>query len=348
MTFLRNHMLVAAALLLTASCTSGDEGADEEPNQSSAPAPAPAPVVRIDAGDLSCDSFGGFDSISLAWTAPDGIPSVLSRDGEILVESTGSGGFEDLGGTVSETHSYSLSVNNGEFDIDCGEARLVEEVGQPTCSVSLDTFALITWDLSEGRAEIYRNAERVIPDRGTLSSPFIDTAAPVDLPLTYEVVAVDSSGRERASKTAFCGVVTVPALPAQESELQIAQEAARAYRAPYGYATIVPICPDCETQKVDVYFAFNNESRVPLKSWIGDSESSVTDDVWFTDPLAVPTLLLEALANGDLVTSVTDEATGLIVQWTINGEGAILECLESDLAPLELREKDCGGSVYTD
>jgi hypothetical protein len=344
MTFRRNHMFVAAALLLTASCTSGDQGADEAPNQSS----APASVASIRAGDLSCDSSGGFDSISLAWTVPDGTPSVLSRDGEVLVESIGSGGFEDLGGTVSETHSYSLSVNNGDFDIDCGEARLVEEVGQPTCSVSLDTFAVITWDLSDGRAEIYRNAERVIPDRGTLSSPFIDTAAPVDLPLTYEVVAVDSSGQERASKTASCGVVTVLALPAQESELQIAQQAARAYRAPYGYATIVAICPDCETQKVDVYFAFNNESRVPLQSWIGDTESSVTDDVWFTDPLAVPTLLLEALANGDLVTSVTDEDTGLIVQWTINGEGAILECLESDLAPLELREKDCGGSVYTD
>lgn len=343
MTNRRKRSLLAAVVMIASACTGGQETTESTLDSGTTTSP-----VTVDVADLSCTASGAFDSISIAWNVPEGVNAVMSRDGVPVVSTKGPGGHEDLGVEVSETYSYTVDFNFGEHVLDCGQAQLVSEVGQPTCSVAVDTFAVITWDLSNGRAEVYRNGERILPDRGTLSSPYIDTAAPPGLPLTYEVVAVDSSGQERASKTASCGVVTVEALPPEQAELQIAQEAARAYRAPYAYATVVPICADCVTQKVDVYFAFNNESRVPVKSWVDDDEQPVTDDVWFTDPLSVPTLLLEALANGDVVTSVTDEATGLIVQWTINGDGAILDCLEMDLAPLDLRDKDCGGTVYND
>lgn len=343
MTIRRKRSLLAAVVMMASACTGGQESTNPTNDGD-----VEATPITVDVADLSCTASGTFDSISIAWDAPAGVKAVMSRDGVELVTTNGSGGHEDLGVEVSASYSYTLDINNGEHVIDCGQAQLVTEVGQPVCSVAVDTFAIVTWELSDGRAELYRNGERIIPDRGTLSSPYIDTAAPSDLPLAYEVVAVDSTGQARASKTASCGVVTVAALPPEQVELQIAQEAARAYRGPYAYATVVPVCADCATQKVDVYFAFDNESRVPLKSWIGDDEQPVTDDLWFTDPLSVPTLLLEALANGDVVTSVTDEATGLIVQWTINGEGAILDCLEMDMAPLDLREKDCGGTVYND
>ncbi len=343
MTIRRKRILLIALTVIAAGCTSGQESTENTGDEG-----IETTAAVIEVGDVACTALGGFDSISVAWEVPNDVEAVMSRDGTPVVTTKGSGGHEDLGVVVDVQYDYTLSVNGGQLDVDCGQAEIVAEVGQPSCSVSLDTFAVVTWDLSDGRAEIYRNGERILPDRGTLSSPFIDTAAPTDLPLTYEVVAVDSTSQGRASKTALCGEVTVDALPPEQAELQVAQEAARTYRAPYGYATIVPVCADCLTEKVDVYFAFDNESRVPSMAWIDDVEQPITDDVWFTDPLAVPTLLLEALANGDTVTSVTDEATGLIVQWTINGEGAILDCLEMDMAPLDLRDSDCSGTVYND
>lgn len=341
----RNGSLLVAVAMLAAACTTGED--TTQPDNSDASTNSSAAV--LDPASIICNVSGGFDAIGVQWSGvPAGADVVILRDGEEIHSTTASSAFEDLGGTVGETHKYSLLVGASGLDVACGSAILAPEVGQPQCSVSVDTFAIVTWDLFGGRAEVYRNGERVLPDRGTLSSPFIDTAAPVDLPLSYEVVAVDSSGQERPSKTASCGVVTVDALPPEETALQIAQEAARAYRAPYGYATIVPICSECPTEKIDVYYAFDNVERVPVKTWIGDVERNVTDDIWFTDPLAVPSLLLQALAVGDDIVAITDPDTGLVVQWSVNGEGAILECLEMDMAPLDLRQKDCSGSVYTD
>lgn len=330
------------ALALAASaCTSDADQTQETPEN-----PKPSTVVETSAA--TCTVSGGLEGISVTWTGtePDDEVEIL-RDGS-WVASVSGGNLLDDGVQDPRNHEYAIKPNASSPAISCGSAALVTEVGQPTCSVELDTFAVISWELSAGRAEVFRNGERVVPDRGGLTSPFIDTAAPAGLPLIYEVTAVDSSGLDRPSKTASCGSVTVQALPGDQAALQVAQADARLYRGPYGYATVIPICPDCETEKVDVYYAFDNESRVPLVIWRDGIESDPTGDIWFTDPLAVPTLLLEALANGDEISSVIDPETGLIVQWTVNGRGAILECLELDMAPLESRQKNCGGSVYSD
>jgi len=339
MTIRRNLSLALIFALALVACTGGTEDTAETSETSSG----------VEPSAVTCQVTAELDRISVQWEGAEaGSQYQVLRDGAVIASVTNAYSYDDLEIDDPSTRKYALQASQSSDPIECGSAAIVTEVGQPTCSVDVETFAVISWELSAGRAEVFRNGERVIPDRGSLTSPFVDTAAPSGLPLVYEVTAVDSSGQERPSKTASCGTVTVAALPADQAELQIAQADARLYRGPYGYVTVIPICPECETEKVDVYYAFDNESRVPLISWRGTVESEPTEDLWFTDPLAVPTLLLEALANGDDVVSVIDPDTGLVVQWTINGRGAILECLELDMAPLDLRQKDCGGSVYSD
>ncbi len=337
MTIRRNVSLALALALAAAACTNGSDETQDTSDTST--------VVQTAA--ITCTATGGLEGISVLWEAEATTQVQILRDGSLIATVTGGFRYDDPVDDA-RSHDYTLRAGPNSPAISCGSVALISEVGQPTCSVELDTFAVISWELSAGRAEVFRNGERVIPDRGGLTSPFIDTAAPTGIPLAYEVTAVDSSGQELPSKTAPCGTVTVEQLPPDQALLQIAQADARLYRGPYGYVTVVPICPECETEKVDIYYAFDNESRVPLLSWRGEVEAEPTDDIWFTDPLAVPTLLLEALANGDEITSVIDPDSGLIVQWTVNGRGAILDCLELDMAPLESRQKDCGGSIYRD
>lgn len=341
MTSRRSASLLVALAVLASACTSGT---DEQ-------ATSPTTGARLSTDATTCSVEPSLDSITVSWQgAPPAAEVTVLRNGQSVYTAQGVEAFVDVGLDAETTYEYMISIDQGatSADQDCGSALLINEVGQPECSVVLDTFAVITWSLSAGRAEIFRNSERVIPERGSLSSPFIDTGAPSGLPLEYEVVAVDSSGQGRASKTASCGTVTVEALPPEQAVLQVAQADALAYRGPYAYVTIVPVCPECETEKLDIYYVYDGTTRVATKSWRGSFETELADEIWYIDPLVVPTMLLEAIANGENVVSSIDPATGLVVQWTVNGRGAILECLEMDTAPLELRTQDCGGSVYQD
>lgn len=105
---------------------------------------------------------------------------------------------------------------------------------------------------------------------------------------------------------------------------------------PYVYMTVAPICPGCSGE-VDLQLSPEGQARVfvpPLAEQTDPSQAGLVD------PFVIHRLLLDAEAAGKDVTYSFDPVTGVPVEWTIDGEGARILCLEVDTAPPDLRVTD--------
>ena len=135
--------------------------------------------------------------------------------------------------------------------------------------------------------------------------------------------------------------------PPATAELDQAIRSAVEVSGPYGYLTVTPICDGCDPgAEVQLYLtpsAADALVRVPTKAWIDGAESTVPDEIWAVDPVAVPELLLAAIDAGQGVDWTIDGSTFLVRSWSIDGIGATYPCYQVDTAPLDLRSKDCSG-----
>lgn len=256
-------------------------------------------------------------------------------------------GFADLTAEADKTHQYSVQAvgtdGNRSDLIDCGEATLDASDVEVSCSVEVDGFGwpVIRWQTTGAvRVVVNRDGAALEPDAVTFSSPHTDQSAPANQALVYTLVV---PGRDAIE----CGQVTLDELPSGSSELQaVATDNANTYQGPFQYVTLEPICETCEKQTVELYLVPDPGSparHVVETVWVDGVESSFPGP-WLVDPLLVANLLLEAEENGQEIAYEVDPATGIITQWTVAGEGAVLLCIEVDTAPIDLRDDRCGGT----
>ncbi len=256
-------------------------------------------------------------------------------------------GFADLTAEANETHEYSVqavgSDGNRSDPVDCGKGTLDASDVEVTCSVEVDEFGwpVVRWQTTGAvRVVVTRDGAALEPDAVTFSSPHTDRSAPADQQLTYALTVPGSDPID-------CGQVTLDDVPAGSSDLQAAAtDNANSYQGPFQYVTFEPICATCENQTVELYLVPDPGSparHVVETVWVDGVEAPFPGP-WLIDPLLVAGLLLEAEDNGQEMAYSIDPATGIIEQWTIAGEGAVLLCLEVDTRPIDMREDRCGRS----
>lgn len=257
------------------------------------------------------------------------------------------GGFADLTAEANQTHEYSVQSvgadGNRSDPIDCGEGMLDASGVEVSCSVEVDEFGwpVVRWQATGAvRVVVNRDGSALEPDAVTFSSPHTDRSAPADQQLAYTLTLPGSD-------TIECGQVTLDELPIGSSDLQAAAtDNANNYQGPFQYVTFEPICATCENQTVELYLVPDPGSparHVVETVWVDGVETTFPGP-WLVDPLLVASLLLEAEENGQPTDYSIDPATGIIEQWTIGGEGAMLLCLEVDTRPIEMRDDRCGRS----
>ncbi len=111
--------------------------------------------------------------------------------------------------------------------------------------------------------------------------------------------------------------------------------------SPYGYMRVVGICPTCDGRPVELILQPSSVTGVsldfdpPLTSQGGSDLAAV-----MINPFILHDSLIAAEAEGRDVSYSLDPTSGIPVEWTIDGEGARIECFEVDTAPPDLRAND--------
>lgn len=185
-------------------------------------------------------------------------------------------------------------------------------------------------------------------DPGAFSNGFSDFTAPLDGTRLYEI-RVDGSGVEPA--IIGCGEAgLVPGGPttttneeapvAVSGDLEAAQQLFQSRAvSPYGYLRAVPICASCSSSASELVLQpATGSSSVSLdfSPSLADQASADLARVMI-NPFVLHDTLIAAEAAGSDVSYTLDPTSGIPIEWTIDGEGARIECFEVDTAPPDLR-----------
>lgn len=187
-------------------------------------------------------------------------------------------------------------------------------------------------------------------DRGvTVSDPdfvnsFADYAATGDA-ATYVLDVVGGSGEATSivcGEAGVGGAGTVPLLdPAEQpntlgGDLGAAKSLFDAVAIlPFVYQTIEPICDGCDGQEIALILAPDGTAARQFDPPVEQQADPSLPGL--VDPFALHELLAAAEANGRDVAYVIDPSSGVPIEWTIDGRGARITCLEVDIAPPDLR-----------
>ncbi len=187
-------------------------------------------------------------------------------------------------------------------------------------------------------------------DRGvTVSDPdfvnsFADFGATGDL-ATYVLDVVGGSGEATSivcGEAGVGGAGTAPLLDPAEQTNTIGGDLGAAKSLfdavailPFVYQTIEPICDGCDGDEVPLILVPDGTAARQFDPPVEQQADPALPGL--VDPFALHELLAAAEANGRDVSYVIDPSSGVPIEWTIDGRGARITCLEVDIAPPELR-----------
>ncbi len=103
---------------------------------------------------------------------------------------------------------------------------------------------------------------------------------------------------------------------------------------PFVYMTVVPLCISCSGDSVSLQMSPDGNRRIFVPPLV---EQTDPNQPGLINPFSLHQMLADAEANGRDVSYTFDQASGVPVEWMIDGEGARILCLELDLAPPDLR-----------
>ncbi len=183
------------------------------------------------------------------------------------------------------------------------------------------------------------------------SNGFSDFTAPLDGTRTYEI-RIEGSGIEPV--VVGCGAAgLVPGGPSTTTnqdapspvsgDLEAAQQLFQSRAvSPYGYLRAVPICASCSSAASELVLQpATGSSSVALDFSPALSDQAGADLARvMVNPFLLHDTLMAAIAAGSDVSYTLDPTSGVPIEWTIDGEGARIECFEVDTAPPDLRASD--------
>jgi hypothetical protein len=173
-----------------------------------------------------------------------------------------------------------------------------------------------------------------------------------DQPTTTVDPTTDTSAEERPSSTTTTVDIPDGVDPGVAGDLASAVEAAADLRfsGPYLYVTAEQVCDGC-AERVSLYYAPKDDdlSRHALRAAFVDGAEIGFDQVAPSlvahDPLYIAEELLVEVGSGSDVTYRIDGLSGLATSWSIDDEEVVLRCFQVDMAPADLRDVECYGSL---
>ncbi len=156
---------------------------------------------------------------------------------------------------------------------------------------------------------------------------------------------LDTSAADGTTLSVLCGDALSAGTETASGDLtgdlaDLNEQFQTSFIGPYGYATITPICADCDGT-YEVVFGAGPDNR--LTELLTPTNSRV--DEFLVAPAVLYQLIEQAEQAGGEVDFAANPDTGLIAEWTIAGSGAAIECYDSDTAPPEARTGCSGGEI---
>lgn len=278
--------------------------------------------------EMESSSFGG-DGIAeqIMWRS---VFTTLGESADAIAQ------FDDRGAQYSSvfsvpwvepgqtaTASIDVTLGGEALSIDCGESSTMSDTDfELACSVTLiDGLPHIEVQSTNGlHAQVFRNGVAVLIQPGNI----VDLDAERGVPLIYTATAIRFS---HGDLTAECGTVEVSGELPLASLLQAAQPLTAVGFGPHVYWRVAPVCENCPTDPVTLYFFTEDEPNDP---W-----GLPVSHPGLVHPGRVHQMLLDAIASGADVQATIDER-GNVVSYTIDGQGVSSDCLTVDTLPPEL------------